>query len=128
MSGAERAAQQTLEAVQQSVETALRQLRSSDERTPLTTEQIDYMIASAIARELPAAVAEALPAAVAEALPAAVAGALPAAVAEALPAAVAGESRARRKRRVERLWLGLQRLGYVVAPLAGLTVMWRACA
>ena len=102
--GAERAAQQTLEAVQQSVEAALRQLRSSDERTPLTTEQIDYMIASAIARELPAAVAEALPAAVAE------------------------QSRARRKRRLDRLWLGLQRLGYVVAPLAGLTVMWRACA
>ena len=112
MSGAERAAQQTLEAAQQSVEAALRQLRSSDERTPLTTEQIDYMIASAIARELPAAVAEALPAA----------------VAEALPAAVAEQSRARRKRRLDRLWLGLQRLGYVVAPLAGLTVMWRACA
>ncbi len=120
MNDAERAAQQTLEAVQQSVEAALRRLRSSDDGARLTTEQIDYMIASAIARELPAAVAEALPAAVAEALPAA--------VAEALPAAVAEESRARRKRRTERLWLGLQRLGYVVAPLAGLTVMWRACA
>ena len=112
MSGAERAAQQTLEAVQQSVEAALRQLRSSEDGTPLTTEQIDYMIASAIARELPAAIARELPAA----------------VARELPAVVAEQFRARRKRRVERLWLGLQRLGYVVAPLAGLTVIWRACA
>ena len=121
MSGAaEKAAQQTLEAVQQSVEAALRQLRSSDDGAPLTTEQIDYMIASAIARELPAAIARELPAAIARELPAA--------VARELPAVVAEQFRARRKRRVERLWLGLQRLGYIVAPLAGLTVMWRACA